>query len=89
VPFVAHDDFPKPHFPFFDQAAHDVRVFAREFFDFALVIDAKNNQRAVNRVVESAAENQFSAVASLASDSQMLFPEFRAALNIVIYRVID
>jgi len=86
---VANDDFPGPHFPSSDQAVYDIRVFAGEGFDFAAVIDVKNEERAIHGIVEGATEDQFASVAMLSRDAQMLFAEFGAARDVVVHGFIN
>src|SRR5882762_10455292 len=59
--FLANDDFPGPHFPLFDKTVYNIGVLAGEGFDFAFIVDTKDDQRAVYRVGESAGWNEFAA----------------------------
>src|SRR6201993_3408422 len=87
--FLPDHDFPGTHFPLFDETVYDVRILAHELFDFALVIYAKNQQRAVNRIIKRAAQNELSPFAPRARDAQMLFAEFAAARDVVVHGFVD
>ena len=60
-----------------------------EGFDFAAVIDVKNEERAIHGIVEGATEDQFASVAMLSRDAQMLFAEFGAARDVVVHGFIN
>src|SRR5262249_10925941 len=87
--FLTYDHFPRAHFPLLDQAVDHIRIFAGEVFYFAFVIHAKNQECAVDRIVEGTGENQLSASADLASHVQMHFAEFGAPRDIVVHGFVD
>ena len=87
--FLANHNFPGAHFPLFDQAVYNVRIFASKFFDCTFVIHAKNQQGAVDGIVEGACQNEFSPFAPLPRDTQMLFAELGAARDILVHGFIN
>src|SRR6266403_484742 len=55
---VAYDYVPGADFPFLDETVDDIRVFAGEGFNFALVVYVENEQGAVDGFGERAGENE-------------------------------
>jgi len=89
VIFVADDDVPGADFPLFRKAVEDVRIFAGEGLNFALVIDVKNKQCAVDRFCECARESEFSAFAGFAGEAQVFFSEGGAARDHVFNEFVE
>jgi hypothetical protein len=82
--FVADDYIPLADFPFFDKPVLDVRVVARERFDFGFVVHVENDQGAVGRFGKGAGKNNFATFTSLVCKAQVLLAEWRAAGDKVI-----
>src|SRR5260370_12856769 len=86
---VADDDVPGANLPFLGEAVDDIRVFAGEGFNFALVVYVENEQGAVDGFGERAGENEFAAFAGFAGKAQMFFAERDSARDHVVDQFVE